>query len=126
MIKYQVKGDFSKTRKFLEHAKSKVGASNLDKYGEMGVKALMEATPKDTGETASHWKYKIVKDVNGNLTIEWHNDNLSNNVPIVIFIQYGHVTANGGFVPPNDFINPAMKPVFQEIADKAWKEVTNG
>lgn len=122
MIKFKQKGDFSKTKKFLERIKHTVRKSDLDKYGRMGVEALELATPRDTGETAKSWTYKV-KISSNECVIEWHNENNSNGIPIVVLIQYGHSISGGYFVPPNDFINPAMKPVFDKIGKLAWEEV---
>lgn len=117
------KGDFSKTFSFLKRMKEKKFLSALEKYGEEGVKALQEATPKDTGLTAASWGYKIEKGEDST-TITWTNSNENNGVPIVILIQYGHATGTGGYVQGRDFINPAMRPIFDKIAQEAWMEVT--
>jgi len=97
--------------------------SILDKYGKIGVEALANATPVDTGETASSWNYSIEHGKNG-ASLTWNNSNINNGVPIAIIIQYGHGTRGGGYVQGRDYINPAMRPVFDEIADRVWKEVT--
>lgn len=122
MITLTAKGDFSKTEKFLNRMKEVVKASDLDKYGKLGVQALREATPKDTGKTADSWDYEI-RHKNGRSSIVWTNSNIQNGVPIAVIIQYGHGTGWGKYVKGIDYINPAMKPVFDEIADKIWKEV---
>lgn len=122
MIKFKVTGDFSKTINSLKALKDFIKQGNLNKYGEMGVAALREATPKRTGKTADSWNYEITA-VNGKVTIYWTNDNINENVNIAVILQYGHGTKNGGYVQGRDYINPAMQPVFDEIADKAWKEV---
>lgn len=113
---------FKKTTSYLEKIKEVFKSGLLDKYGRMGVEALAEATPKDTGKTASSWYYTIDrnKDV---ISITWSNSNFNDGVPIAVVLQYGHATRNGGFVKGIDYINPAMKPVFEEIANEAWKEV---
>lgn len=117
--------DFSKTFTYLgkiqSFRKEKL-MSILKKYGEEGVASLREMTPKDTGETASKWRYEIQQG-NGSVTLSFLNDAQNDGIPIAILIQYGHGTGTGGYVQPNDFINPAMKPIFQRIADDAWKEV---
>jgi len=122
MIKFKVTGDFSKTVNSLKKLKEFVQKGNLDKYGQMGVDALRQATPKKTGKTANSWNYEITA-VNGKVTIYWTNDNINNGVNIAVILQYGHGTNRGGYVQGIDYINPAMKPIFEEIADKAWKEV---
>lgn len=122
MIKFKVTGDFSKTINSLKKLQEFVQKGNLDKYGQMGVAALREATPKRTGKTANSWDYEITS-VNGKVTIYWVNTNINQNVNIAVILQYGHGTRNGAYVQGVDYINPAMKPIFEEIADKAWKEV---
>lgn len=124
MIKFKVTGDFSKTKLSLEKLKSYVNKGFLNKYGDMGVAALREATPKRTGKTADSWSYEITE-VNGKVTIYWKNTNINNGVNVAVIIQYGHGTRSGRYVQGIDYINPAMKPVFDEIADKVWKEVTS-
>lgn len=96
---------------------------NLDKYGRAGVAALSAATPKDSGETASSWEYEI-KRTKTTVSIVFNNTNIQNGVPIAIILQYGHATNNGGYVEGVDYINPAIKPIFERIANDAWKEVT--
>jgi len=117
--------DFSKTYKYLgklQSFKKEKLRQILKKYGEQGVQSLMAATPKDTGETASRWSYEI-EERNGSTILAFTNDAQNDGVPIAILIQYGHGTGTGGYVQPNDYINPAMQPIFQKIADDAWKEV---
>ena len=123
MITFRQHGDFSKTTKFFERALNVIKLGELDKYGRMGVQALAEATPKDTGKTASSWKYEIVRS-GGSATIQWYNTNENKGVNIAVILQYGHGTRNGGYVKGRDYINPAIRPVFDEIADSAWKEIT--
>ena len=124
VITFKHVGDFKKTVKFLDKVKIVKIDHILKKYGEMGVKALADATPKDTGETASSWSYEIKKDNKG-YTIFWNNSHKNQGIPIAILIQFGHGTRNGGYVQPTDFINPAMVPIFEELADAAWREVTS-
>jgi hypothetical protein len=123
MISFKQKGDFSNLTRFLEKAKSTVGLSDLDRYGREGVAALASATPVDTGLTASSWYYTI-KHEQDSVTITFNNSNIQNGVPIAIILQYGHGTGNGGWVEGLDYINPAIQPVFEKIANEAWKEVT--
>ena len=122
MIKFKVTGDFSRTITSLKKLKEFVKKGNLNKYGDMGVAALRQATPKRTGKTAESWNYEITA-VEGKVTIYWTNDNINENVNIAVILQYGHGTKNGGYVQGIDYINPAMQPIFDEIADKAWREV---
>jgi len=98
--------------------------SILQRYGPIGVNALANATPKDSGLTALSWDYSIEKHGSG-YDLNWFNTHENNGTVIAILIQYGHGTGTGGYVPPNDFINPAMKPVFDKIAEDIWKEVSN-
>lgn len=124
MLKWKSKGG-DKTEKFLKNAEKKIkNIKNLDTYGALGVKALREATPKKTGKTANSWSYNIVKTGNG-LSIEWNNSNIVKGVPIAVIIQYGHGTGTGGYVQGLDYINPAMRSVFQKIAEDVWEEVTS-
>lgn len=123
MIRFEHKGDFSKTSRFLEKAKNVIRIGELDKYGQAGVAALSSATPKDSGKTAGSWYYEIERQ-NGKVTIHFNNSNIVNGVPIAIILQYGHGTGTGGWVEGRDYINPAIRPVFDNIANNAWKEVT--
>lgn len=123
MITFRQKGDFSKLTRYLEKVKSVVKLSDLDKYGKEGVAALASATPVDTGLTASSWSYEI-KHKNGTVSISFKNSNIQNGVPIAIILQYGHGTRNGGWVQGRDYINPAIQPIFDKIANEAWREVT--
>ena len=122
MIRFRQKGDFSKLTGFLEKVKDVVKIGDLNKYGREGVAALSTATPVDTGKTADSWYYEI-KNQNGSATISFFNSNIQEGVPIAIILQYGHGTRNGGWVQGRDYINPAIRPIFDKIADDAWKEV---
>ena len=123
MISFRQKGDFSKLTSFLERAKETVYLGDLNKYGRQGVAALASATPVDTGKTASSWSYKIENN-NGSISISFENSNIQDGVPIAIILQYGHGTRNGGWVEGRDYINPAIQPIFDQIVNEAWKEVT--
>ena len=123
-ISFSSKGDFSKTIKFLNKVKNAKINNILSKYGEIGVNALSQATPKDSGVTSRSWNYKIEVN-NDNASIVWYNTNVVKGVNIAVILQYGHGTRNGGWVDGRDYINPAMKPVFDKIADQVWKEVIN-
>ena len=123
MIQFRHKGDLSKTSRFLERAREAVKIGELDKYGREGVLALSSATPVDTGKTAASWEYRISRDKDG-VTISFRNTNIQNGVPIAIILQYGHGTRNGGWVQGRDYINPAIQPTFDKLAQAAWKEVT--
>ena len=122
MIRFRQKGDFSRITRFLEKAKEVVHLGDLDKYGRAGVAALASATPVDSGLTADSWSYEI-KHQNGAASITFLNSNVHDGVPIAIILQYGHGTGTGGWVEGRDYINPAIQPIFDEIANQAWKEV---
>ena len=96
----------------------------LDKYGKMGVNALANATPLDSGKTAESWGYEISVKKEG-ATIHWTNTNQNNGVHIAVILQYGHGTGTGGYVQGIDYINPAIRPVFDKIVEEAWMEVVN-
>ena len=123
MISFRQKGDFSKLNRYLERLKEAARLSVLDKYGQEGVAALSSATPKESGKTANSWYYKIEHN-KGSATIGFYNSNVNKGVPIAIILQYGHGTGTGGWVEGLDYINPAIQPIFDKIADDAWKEVT--
>lgn len=122
-IKMTSKGDFSKTFKFLNAMQQKRWLNKLPQYAQEGVLALREATPKDTGLTAASWNYDITDDGN-TLTITWFNTNVKKGYfNVALMLQYGHGTKGGGWVEGIDYINPALKPVFDKIAANLWKEV---
>lgn len=123
LITFKHKGDFSNLTRFLERAKEVVHIGDLDKYGRAGVEALASATPVDSGKTANSWYYEITNS-NGSAKITFNNSNIQNGVPIAIILQYGHGTGTGGWVEGRDYINPAIQPIFDEIANNAWREVT--
>ena len=123
MITFRQKGDFSKLTRYLERVKESVKLGNLNKYGREGVAALASATPIESGKTASSWYYEI-ENSNGSATISFYNSNVNKGVPIAIILQYGHGTGTGGWVQGRDYINPAIQPVFDRIAEEAWREVT--
>lgn len=123
MISFRHKGDFSKATRYLERVKSVAKLSILDKYGQEGVAALASATPVDSGTTANSWYYKIER-TSGSATISFHNSHFNQGVPIAIILQYGHGTRNGGWVQGRDYINPAIRPIFDRIVNEAWREVT--
>lgn len=124
MITFRHQGDFSKFSRYLERMKEVVHLGDLDKYGREGVAALMSATPVDSGETASSWYYEI-NHQRGSTTITFNNSHINQGVPIAVILQYGHGTGTGGWVQGRDYINPAIQPIFDKIAENAWREVTN-
>ena len=123
-IEFTQKGDFSKTTKFLDKLfKGRYIETMLKKYGDRGVEALSAATPVDTGKTAASWSYEIIHE--GDVwTLAFNNDNINKGRNIAILLQYGHGTNNGGYVRGRDYINPAVRPIFDKLADEAWEEVT--
>ncbi len=122
MITFKQKGDFKTLNGYLERLKEGLRLGILNRYGEEGVQALANATPKDTGLTSESWKYTIVR-ANQSVSIRFDNTNIQNGVPIAIILQYGHATRNGGYVQGIDYINPAVRPVFERLAEEAWEEV---
>ncbi len=123
MIRFRHKGDFSKLTRYFERVKETAKIGVLDKYGKAGVAALSSATPVDSGLTAGSWYYEI-KRQNGLVSIDFLNSHVNKGVPIAIILQYGHGTGTGGWVQGRDYINPAIQPIFDKIADDAWREVT--
>lgn len=126
-IDVKVSGDFKGIEGFFSKIKRSYVFNHLEKYGEMGVRALRDATPVDTGETRDSWGYEITQKSNGDITISWTNSRRAGNttIPVVMLLEYGHATRSGSYVEGLDFINPALKPVFDKMAADAWEEVTN-
>lgn len=122
VIIFRQKGDWKKTRKFLKRCSDLDLDDVLNLYGQEGVDALAKATPKDTGKTAASWSYEVTKG-RESIVITWKNSNIVDGVPIAVILQYGHGTRNGGYVEGVDYISPAMRPVFERIAARAWGEV---
>lgn len=125
MIKVQVLGSFSKAEAFLQRMQKRQEFAGLAAYGPVGVAALASATPLDSGKTADSWYYEVI-DRPGYFSIHWLNSNIEEpgTIPVAVLIQYGHATGNGGYVHGFDYINPAMRPIFEQIADAMWREVT--
>lgn len=125
MITIKHKGDFKKTLKYLKKLSDGSYYDGLSKFGEEGVKALREATPKRTGKTAESWSYSIERDKNKKtISVVWYNSNLNNGNNIAVLIQYGHATGSGYYVEGVDYINPALRPLFDKIANHIREEVT--
>lgn len=124
MITFRQKGDLSKATSYLEKLREKVRLGVLDKYGREGVAALSSATPVDTGTTAASWFYTIERS-SDSIAIVFNNSNRNKGVMIAIILQYGHGTGTGGWVQGRDYINPAIQPVFDKIAEQVWKEVAS-
>jgi len=125
MIRATTTGSFAKTVGFLENLTPQKMFSNLDRYGQRGVDALSRATPKESGETADSWGYKILN-TPGRCSIIWFNTHEKNGVNVAVILQYGHGTGTGGYVDGRDYINPAMRPIFDQILENVWRQVTNG
>lgn len=123
MITFRHKGDFSGTTRYFKRIKEAAYLKILDKYGRQGVVALSSATPVDSGTTASSWYYEI-ENQNGAYKILFCNSHINKGVPIAIILQYGHGTGTGGWVEGRDYINPAIQPIFDQIVEEAWREVT--
>ena len=123
-VKFEVSGGFTKTERFLNRMKRREYLNVLDEFGRDGVQALRNATPVDSGATAEAWDYEI-KRTRNYTEIVWTNSNINDGVPIAVILQYGHGTGTGGYVQGCDYINQAIRPIFDKIAEKAWKVVTS-
>lgn len=123
MITLSAQGDWSRTFKFFAFVETHKFLKALDQYGKRGVDALSSATPIESGETASGWSYEIHRSKN-RITLDFMNDNIVDGCQIAIILQYGHATRNGSWVEGRDYINPAIQPIFDDIANTAWKELT--
>ena len=125
MIKVTQKSvGFKKADRFFQRMLEKIKLSSLDAWGRKGVEALSSATPVDTGTTAASWYYQIIR-TEDSVKIEWLNSNVNRGVNIALLIQYGHAARNGVFIEGRDYINPALKPIFDSIEQSAWKEVND-
>lgn len=124
MISYESKGSFSGLESFLNRLSKNDMFASLGRYGQMGVEALASATPKDSSYTSSSWYYEIVRDAQS-YSIIWGNSNVVDGRPVAILLQYGHGTGTGGYVEGRDYINPVIKPIFDQIAIDVWKVVTS-
>lgn len=124
MITFEQNGDFKNTERFLKKMSSVDIASALKSLAQEGVRALSAATPIDSGSTSVSWGYEITRSKTST-SITWTNSNVENGFPVAIMLQYGHGTGTGGYVRGRDYINPAIQPVFDKIAEEAWKVVTS-
>lgn len=122
-IKVTTRGSFAKSQTFLDRMKRREQFKALAKYGPIGVSALAQATPKDSALAASSWYYQIV-DKPGYFAIQWYNRDVENGFHVAVMLQYGYATRQGGRVEGRDYINPAMRPIFDQIANDMWREVT--
>lgn len=126
MITFKQRGNFNKTEKFLKKSLGNDYSKVLDRYGKQGVEALSAATPIDSGVTASSWYYEIIQNESkGTVSVVWKNSNVNKGVNIAVILQYGHATRGKGWVEGRDYINPALQPIFDKMAEAAWKEVTS-
>lgn len=123
MIRFRSKGDFKKADKYFRNLIKASRVEILEKYGNKGVAALSSATPVESGLTASSWSYRIERS-GSRVAIYFTNSNINKGVNIAIILQYGHGTGTGGWVEGRDYINPAIQPIFDELAEAAWREVT--
>ena len=124
MITFKHRGSFNKTERFLNKMRKMEYLNVLDYYGMIGVTSLAAATPRDSGKTAESWTYEIEKTPD-KTTISWVNNNVNDGVVIAVILQHGHGTGTGGYVQGRDYINPAMRPIFDRIAEEAWKGVVS-
>lgn len=118
------KGDFAKTEKLLKKSFGRNYKAVLETYARKGVSLLSAATPNESGETAASWGYEITQN-GSSISVIWTNSHINKGVNIAIILQYGHATRNGGYVQGRDYINPALRPIFDEMANAAWKEITS-
>jgi hypothetical protein len=125
VISIEATGSFKRTQDFLNQMAKGTFFSTLEHYGTIGVAALASATPVDSGLTATSWTYEVVIK-QGQYSIVWHNTNVESGIPVAILIQYGHATRNGGWIEGHDYINPVIRPLFDQITSDFWKQVTNG
>lgn len=124
MVQFTTTGDWSKTAKFLSFIRRGGQYDSLDGFAQRGVEALKSVTPTSTGLTAASWSYEIERKASG-VRITWKNSNIHNGFPVAVMLQYGHGTGTGGYVQGQDYINPAIRPIFDEIAQHVWKAVTS-
>lgn len=123
-VKLSTKGSFKRSDNFLKRMLRLDIRDILNTYGQKGVEALREATPKDTGLTSESWSYKVRMSRDG-ASLEFYNSNVNEGVPLALILQYGHGTGWGGYVRGRDYINPALRSIFDDIEMKVWKEVQN-
>lgn len=123
MFSLSSSGSFKNSERFLSGSKQAQLAQKLNEYGRLGVEALSSATPTDTGKTAMSWSYNV-RVTRSKASLFWTNSNVAGGTPVPILLQYGHGTGTGGYVQGRDFINPALRPVFDTISDGVWKAVT--
>lgn len=123
MFDITASGSFDSTEAWLRKVTSGRIFDSLSRFGQMGVSALASATPQDSGETANHWSYEILSEKES-WSIIWTNSHVVDGRPIAVLLQYGHGTRTGGYVEGRDYINPALRPIFDQMANEGWKVVT--
>jgi hypothetical protein len=124
MFSITASGSFQNLESLLKKAQKMNVRAILETYGQAGVRALSSATPEDSGLASNSWYYEVTR-IRGGYSITWSNSDIESGFPVAVMIQYGHATGTGGWVQGRDYINPALRPIFDNIADKAWKEVTS-
>lgn len=122
MISVESSGSFKNLEAFLQKSVKLNLRSIVEPYAQMGVNALETATPSDSGLAANSWSYTI-EESGGKLSISWNNNDIESGFPVAIMLQYGHGTGTGGYVRGRDYINPALKPIFDKISEAVWKAV---
>lgn len=123
LIQIKATGNFDKSFSYFRRLLQLKDKNKFEEFGRKGLEALKAATPIDSGKTAESWNYSVSVDRKG-ATITWYNNNVNDGFNVAIGIQYGHGTNNGGYVQGRDYINPAIRPVFDELAGDLWREVT--
>ena len=123
IITVKHRGSFKHTERFFNRSLKRNYMTILEGYAQLGVQALRDATPIESGETADSWGYEIERG-DGITTVYFTNSHENDGVNIAILLIYGHGTRNGGYVQGNDFVTPALEPIFRELADAMWKGVT--
>lgn len=122
-ISFETSGSFSNFERFLQRAPKANVRAILEACGQEGVRALSSATPQDSGMAAGSWYYTVVRSAQG-WSVTWSNSDVESGYPVAVMIQYGHGTGTGGYVQGQDYINPALRPVFDKISNDIWKAVT--
>lgn len=123
VVTVKIKSDLPKLKRLLDKMNNSNVQRIFDKYGQIGVEELSAATPVDSGVTASCWSYEVHHDSNS-VSLQFFNSNENKGVPIAVILQYGHGTGTGGWVQGRDYINPALRPVFDRLAEEVWREVS--
>lgn len=123
MITFTSSGSFDNTENFLKRMSKADVMPILTSAGQRGVAILSTTTPVDTGKTASSWSYKVTR-TKDSYRLDWSNSNSQNGSNVAVLLQYGHGTGTGGYVQGIDYINPAIRPIFEALVTEIWREVT--